>query len=457
MKKKMMIAGALCLVVLIVVVVLLLLNRKNSGVATLTMDINPSIEIKLKKDKVTEVNALNEDAEKVLEKVNDDMNLEEVMTEIMNKAAEYDYIRDDTAVVLIHVDGKVDMDELRRYIANPLTEKNLGLDLIVIDKITKEDRDLAKEYDISPAKAAYINKIAKEKNIDVEYFLNRSIREIKETEASGNRCEEGWTLNGDWCYKEKAREKAKEGKVCPRGYIEHDGKCYEEGRPEETEEYECAEGRTLKGDKCIREEERDPVPKSFTCSSGELTKKSDIALAQPGSGDDGYICVDKSKATHPMSPCELHDGTETTMSGGKCYWHRAPVIAEGCPGKIQIGHMCWDDASNVLVCKGARDGKQYSSRNEYCENSIKYTDPIVSEYTCENEFSMKGTKCIKEEEEPAQHKTACPSGYTKVDHDRCINETKTAELTDGYVCDMPDTDIKGDTCIIYERAEALHD
>ena len=48
MKKKMIIAGALCLVVLIVVVVLLLLNRKNSGVATLTMDINPSIEIKLK-------------------------------------------------------------------------------------------------------------------------------------------------------------------------------------------------------------------------------------------------------------------------------------------------------------------------------------------------------------------------------------------------------------------------
>ena len=456
MKKKMIIAGALCLVVLIVVVVLLLLNRKNSGVATLTMDINPSIEIKLKKEKVTAVKALNEDGEKVIEKVEDDMSLEEAMNEIINKSFDYDFIRDDVATILVHVDGKLDMDELQKVINGPVSEKNHSLDLIVIDKITNEDKDLAKEYDISPAKAAYINKIAKEKNMDVEYFVNRSIREIKETEASGNRCEEGWELRDGWCFKEKAREEAKKGKVCPGGYIEHDGKCYEEGRPEETEEYECAEGRTLNGDKCIREEEKEPVAKSFTCSSGELTKKSDIALATPGEGD-GYICVDKSKATHPMSPCELHDGTETTMSGGKCYWHRAPVIAEGCPGKIQIGHMCWDDASNVLVCKGARDGKQYSSRNEYCENSITYTDPVVSEYTCEGEYTMKGTKCVKEEEEPAQRKMACPSGYTKVDHDRCINETKTVELTDGYVCDKEDSEVRGDTCILFEKKEALHD
>ena len=70
---------------------------------------------------------------------------------------------------------------------------------------------------------------------------------------------------------------------------------------------------------------------------------------------------------------------------------------------------------------------------------------------------MKGTKCVKEEEEPAQRKMACPSGYTKVDHDRCINETKTVELTDGYVCDKEDSEVRGDTCILFEKKEALHD
>ncbi len=444
MKKKMLIPVVICLVLLIIFIVLVLVKTDKKDITTITLDINPSVEIKLEKDEVKEVRALNSDGERVIDSVQDDMNLEDTLKEIMNKVIELDYIFDDHAVVLVYVDGKQDMDELQRYLNGPLSENGKSLEMIVIDKITKEDEKFAKKHNISLAKAHLINELAKERDVEPEDYVNKSISEIKETKDTGRTCGEGYELRGDFCFKEIAREDAKTGKVCPRGYTEYKGKCYEEVGIEETENYVCAEDRVLREDKCIRTETREAQPKSFTCTSGELTKKS----------DNSYVCADTSKATHPMSPCELHDGTETTMSGGKCYWHRAPVIAEGCPGKIRIGGMCWDDASNILVCRGARDGKQYSSRSEYCEGSVKYTNPVVSEYTCESGFTLNGTKCVREEEEEAQRERVCPSGTTKIDGDRCINTSKEKALEDGYVCDKENTETHGNVCITYEKVEA---
>ena len=102
----------------------------------------------------------------------------------------------------------------------------------------------------------------------------------------------------------------------------------------------------------------------------------------------------------------------------------------------------------------ACDGKRYSSRSEYCEHSIKYYDPVVTEYKCPSNFKLDGNKCYKDEVEDAFYERTCKSGYTLVNNDRCINKNKTANKESGYICDMPDSRLKGKECIILERVEA---
>ena len=248
MKKKMLIPVVICLVLLIIFIVLVLVKTDKKDVTTITLDINPSVEIKLEKDEVKEVRALNSDGERVIESVKDDMNLEDTLKEIMNKAIELDYIIDDNAIVLVYVDGKQDMDELQKYLNGPLSESGKSLEMIVIDKITKEDEKFAKKHNITPAKAHLINELAKERDVKPEDYVNKSISEIKETKDTGRTCGEGYELRGDFCFKEISREAAKTGKVCPREYTEYKGKCYEEVGVEETDNLVCAEDRTLKGE-----------------------------------------------------------------------------------------------------------------------------------------------------------------------------------------------------------------
>lgn len=53
-----------------------------------------------------------------------------------------------------------------------------------------EDEKLAKEYNVSPAKIAYIKTIVKEnEGINVEDLANKSVSEINETKITGKYCE----------------------------------------------------------------------------------------------------------------------------------------------------------------------------------------------------------------------------------------------------------------------------
>ena len=291
----------------------------------------------------------------------------------------------------------------------------------------------------------------------MENLANKSVSELNETKTTGKYCDKEYTLEGDWCYKEIDRTSASDGEVCPLGYLEYDGKCYEEAPIEETNTFVCHDDFYLEEDKCVRIETINAEASRFACSQGEAKTKVSLGLTDQTNGDaNDIVCVDYSEATHPVSPCELNDGTEYTMSGGKCYWHRAPVIASGCPGKIQIGDFCWDDASNIYICAGYRDGKQYSNRNEYCENSVKYFEPIVSEYKCPNGYTLSGNQCVKEEKQEAMHERKCPNEYTLVNNDRCINYNKMANKENGLVCEGDNSRLKGNMCIIYEVVHAEH-
>lgn len=451
MKKKIIISIIICLILLTGILGFIIWNNKT--VSTITLDINPSIEIKLnRKEQVKSITALNDDAKEIIDNKIKGKSLEDTFEILITNLIEKGYIEERKNIdVVLYVDGSISNEKVSEKIEFEFGKKNVHSEIIVIDKIEKEDEKLAKKYNISPAKVAYIRTLTDEnEKIDVEDMANKSVGEITETKNSGKYCDKESILEGDWCLKEIDRVPAVSGEVCPIGYYEYNGKCYEEGRREETNELACREGFTLKGTKCENVITTVAEPSKYACSRGEAKTKLELNQTNPEAGDSNEIvCVDYSSATHPVSPCETNDGTEYTVVRGTCYWHRAPVIESGCPGKIQVGGMCWDDASNILICEGYRDGRQYSSRSEYCENSINYYEPTITEYKCNDDFTLKGTQCEKIEIEDAWHKTKCEAGYTEVDG-RCINMNNAINKTDGYICDIKDSRVTGNMCVVYD-------
>ena len=456
MKKKM-------IIILVVLFCLLGLISfyvwNNRVVSTVTIDINPSFKINLnRKNRVVSVKALNSDAKRLLQDDFKKVSLEDTITVLMDSAIESGYGDDHELVVLVHATGKVNNDDVKTTVTQYYEQQDINVFVIAVENITKEDEKLAKENNITPAKAAYINAIVKEnENIDTEALIAKPIEELKETKQSGLYCEIGYELEGDFCLSEIKRTKASSGRVCPNGYYLYNDKCYEDTGVIDTDELYCTSEFTLKGSECYRVVTKDAIPSKYYCSKGDAKTRLELGLSSANDGDaNEVLCVDLSNATHPVSPCELpaSDPTERKMVGGKCYWHRAPVIATGCPGKIKVAGECWDDASNVLICAGYRDGKQYKSRSEYCEHSIKYLKPNITEYKCDEEnYKVNGNKCEKEETFPAPHKRTCPDNYTLIDEARCINLNKTTNKVDGLVCEG-DARLKNNMCITYEIIDA---
>lgn len=461
MKKKVIIPIIAVILVLIIGVVSFVIINNNKIVSTITLDINPSIEINLNKnEKVINVIALNDDAEDIIDDNFKGKNIEETLNTITDNLVEKGYANEgDLLEVILYTDGIISDKEFEEKLTKAFREKRISLDIIVVENVTEEDEELAKKYNISPAKVSYIKSIIKEnENVNLEDLVNKSVNELKETKETGKYCDEGYTLEGDFCLKEIKRVSASKGEVCPRNYLEYEGKCYEETGMIDSNEFYCNEEFNLENDKCIREITENAIPKKYSCTSGISKTRVEAGLTSADAGDaNDVVCVDYSNATHPVSPCETHDGTEYTMSGGVCYWHRAGILNGSCPGKVLVNGACWDNASNILICEGYRDGKQYSSRREFCEGSIKYNNPVVSEYKCENQNAkLTGNKCIIEEVEDAHVKWTCQSGYTLVNNDRCINYNKTAQKENGFVCEGKNTRLKGNQCITYEMIEAKH-
>ena len=457
MKKKIVLSTIIGLFLIIGIVSIILFN--NRIVSTITLDINPSIEINLtKNEKVKKVKALNNDAKNIVDTNLKGKSIDKVIDIITKKVIEKGYVEDNRVMVLICSEGNIKSNDIETKIRDSFNKKEVDSQIIVIDNITKRDKELAKKYNISPAKVAYINSILKEnKDISIKDLVNKSVDDLDETKATGYYCPDNYILEGGWCLKEKERIQANQGKVCPNDYYEYNEKCYEEVPIEHTDKFYCREDFKLEGKKCTRTISIDAEPSKYSCPSGEAKTNYEAGLANKNDGiANDIVCVDISRATHPVSPCETHDGTEYTVVGGKCYWHRAPVIVEGCPGKILVNGMCWDDASNIYICEGYRDGKRYSSRSEYCENSIKYIQPTVTEYKCDKDYKLDGNKCLKDEVEDAFNEQVCPSGYSLVNNDRCINYNKIANKENGFVCEGEDTKLKGNTCITYEKIPAKH-
>jgi len=455
MKKKILIP-IIVLVLIILIVVSILIIKGNKIKTTITIDINPSIEINLdKNDKVYSIKALNDDAKDIINNDLKGKELFDTLDIITNNLFEKGYIKENHVEIVLYSEGKYPTEEIKNHLGATFSDKEVATDIIVIESISKEDKKLAKKYNISPAKASYINQISKDTGIESEDIVNKSVTELRDVKETGKHCEDGYIQRGDHCFKEIATYEPKEGEVCPGEYNEYNGKCYQSTGMLEKEEKTCPKDFTKEGNDCVKKEYREAQAVKLKCTTGELKKRSDFQLTgDVVEGIDDNICADYSKATHPVSPCEANDGTEYTVVGGTCYWHRAPVIESGCPGKVQVGGMCWDNATGIYICPGINDGYTYKSRDEWCIRSIKFTNPIVEEYKCEEDGKLEGNKCLVEQRIEPYGERYCPDNYTLIEDRMCINKNKTTNKIDGLVCEEEDTQLEGNKCIKYEIKDA---
>ena len=435
MKKRLLIIIPVLLLIIGIVSFILWDNRI---VSYIIMDINPSIRINLdKNDKIKKIIALNKDAEKVIKGIAP-KNLDEALEIITGNVARSEFV-DSTGIVdvVLYTEGKVSSERVRGKIVDVIDKQHFASNIIVIDKITKEDKKLAKKYNISPSKAAYINSILKDKKIDVNNLVNKSVSELDDTKQTGYYCDEGYTLDGSRCLKEKKRVKASTGDICPQDYYEYNGKCYEMNEGTITDNLKCNDpSATLQGKMCVSKQIYDARPNCDDYDGG-LDK-----------------CVKKTYVGEAFEYCRLTPG-EDLLYNHRCL-ARKPTINGGCLGSdVVIDGWCYDTSANSgyeadWVCKTG-DNPVFAEEDHKCYERTYYDVPS---YYCEGEGKVEGKKCVVIHKEGAFNERICPSGFTRVDMDVCINLNNSVAKEKGFVCDSPDSRVVDNICIIYEAKDA---
>ena len=184
MKNKLVIIILACFIVIVGVVGFIVYD--NRTVSTITLDINPSLEIELDKNsRIKKISALNSDAKDVVDNIKEkdlDLFFEKLKDNLDKKG-----YTSDRLVILMYTKGDIDKEETKNIIFKKFND--VDIEIISVDNITEEDIKLAKKYNITASKAAYINSISKKNNIKVDNLLNRNIKELKETSESGNYCD----------------------------------------------------------------------------------------------------------------------------------------------------------------------------------------------------------------------------------------------------------------------------
>lgn len=417
----------------------------NRIVTTIILDINPSIEINLdKNENVKSIIALNDDAKDIINNNVEGKSLDYTFEVLITNLVEKGYVDDDKNLeVILHVDGERTNKSVSEQMEFIFGKKEVHTDVVIIEKITKEDKELAKKYNVSPAKISYVKSIVQDNdNISFDTIINDSVSELEITKETGNYCDEGYILDGDWCYKEIGRKSASDGEICPRNYKEHDGKCYEVIDATEGNNYKCNESFTLVDNKCINENTYDATGK---CENGTYGQ--------------GY-CNEKEYYGDAKEYCRITPETDL-LYNGRCLG-RKPTINGGCiNGDKLINGYCYDTSASSgykadWVCPDGAfitnpDGSlMYEDKKCYHETKVE-----PKSYYCEGEGVLDGKKCyIKKVEEPIKEKS-CPSGYTSIeDGSRCLNLNKSVNKESSLVCEGENERLSGNECIIYERVQA---
>ena len=452
MRKKIIISSIVVVVLILGIIGFYIWD--NRVISTITLDINPSVEINLKRgNKVKSIKALNSDAKDIISNVKG-KKLDKALETLTDNVIEKGYANEGEVVILISSDGNVKNKTIEETLKSSFDKKHIPVEVITIKNITKEDEELAKKYNITPAKASYIKSVVKEnENLEIKDLVDKSVKELNQTKESGFYCDPGYNLDGDKCYKEVERISASNGEVCPPEYNEYNGTCYHETGTIEGKNYTCPEGRTLKDNKCVMEWENDATPSKYECASGELKKMSDVGIPSNG-GPDDYICYDATNASKPILRCLT---INHIMINGRCADGPKPMIGNGCEaGDPLVNGGCYTyDNGDQYVCP---DGRIYQISKggvpEYCPDTVKTSKPTITEYKCDDKKAViEGNKCVVREEEDAFKERICRDNYQLIEG-RCLNLNMTKEKQTGLVCDGDNTRLIDNKCVIYDIIEA---
>ena len=431
-------------VLLTVLEIVLYVIKKDDSLSTIYIEINPSLEITFDKDNIVKsVKALNDDAKEVIENDLEGKEINDVLSHIVDKIIDKGYVKDNQLTMIVHVSGSIDNGEAEHLIKNNFGEKNINVDTIFIDKVSKEDEEFAKENNISPYKAALINSIKEDnENIDIEELIDKPINDINQTKLTGNTCDDGYFLEGDFCFKEIERKEAKTGSVCPGGYFDYNGKCYEEKPYNEGTNLICNEDFDLVNGTCIKKITDKPTG---VCNDGNYDGVKDVCHENVYIGDAYEYCRDPGRTLYDHKCL----ATKPTINGGclngdmlysgKCVNTRNDYYASEwmCPN----GKTNSTDTGELIF----QDNKCYE------EKAVKPTT-----YECNSGFSLEGDICVREETQEARKERICPSGFTMVPYDRCINMNNVKDYESGFVCEEENSRPEGNMCVIYEVVEAKH-
>ena len=445
MKKKIILITILAIIIL-VIALLGYFIWDNRTTSIITLDINPSIKIKLNKNnEVKKIIPINKDAKKITNNISlkENKKLDYVINRISDEIEGNGFLTEANLVeIILYTEGNISTNEVKKIISESFNEDNIAADIIIIKNITKEDIKLAKKYNINPAKAAYINSITKDKTyIDTKNLINRSIKEIKNTKETGYYCEEGYILEGTMCLKEKQRIKATKGDICPNGYNEYNGICYERIEGTITNNLKCRENYTLEGNTCIE--------KRITDAIADCEEAYDFGLEK---------CVKKTYVGEAEEYCRITPG-EDLLYNHRCLG-RKPTINGGCLGSdVVIDGWCYDTSANSgyepdWICQNNGDIEFLDPSEDHKCYTKEYTDP--KRYYCEGNAKLEDKKCIDINKELAFQEHICPEGYTKLEDETCINFNNTIDKEQGYICNEPFSKIINNTCIIYDAIEANH-
>lgn len=442
MKNKIIIPIIACIILIVTILGFIIWN--NRVVTTITMDINPSIEINLNKNKtVKSINAFNDESKEI---ISDDLvnkSIDEVIWYIANKLIDNGYVKDNKIEIILYTNGELNNEQIESRLKNAFNEKSVNSEIVLIENITKEDMELAKKYSVSPAKVSYIKSIIEENdNIKVEDLANKSTNELIETKERGKYCERGYTLEGDWCLKEINRINALEGNVCPNGYIEYEGKCYGEIKAIESNDYSCNKDFKLLNDKCISKQVYDAIGK---CDSGEYK--------------DGY-CITKEYMGDAKEYCRITPGTDL-LYNGRCLGRKPTINGRCIGGDKLISGYCYDTSASSGYKADWRcpDGTLITNPDGSLMNEdkkcYKETKTKPTSYYCENDGILNETKCEITTIEDPQKLMTCPNGTKPLDDgSRCLDFNKVVSKENGYYCNQENSRLVDKTCVIYEMIEA---
>jgi hypothetical protein len=436
MKKKIIIPIIVCLIIIIGITGFIIWN--NRTVSTITMDINPSIEINLNgNDRVNSVEALNNEAKDI---ISDDLNgktIDEAFNIISNKVIEKGYTNNiEDLGIIVYTKGNINNNEVASKIQNEFDKNKVHTEVIIVEEITEEDESLAKNYNVSPAKMAYIKSI---NDNDVEKLIDKSVSELREIKISGNYCDDGYIQKGDKCYKEITRVDAKKGPVCPQDYFEYEGKCYRETRTIESDQFSCREGFELVDNDCVNTETHKALKE---CKKGELDR--DKCVERTIIGEAYEFCRDPGRTLYEHKCL----ATKPTINGG-CL--NGDMYYKGkCVNTRNDYYMAEWKCPNGFV-KSNADGSLLDN-DTHCYEEKSNTDFI---YKCDNDgYTLINDECTITYKEPPRREFVCPNGTTKIDVDRCLNQNDTIEKVNDYYCEDKDNRLDGTKCIVYEIIEA---